>query len=242
MRTEAISPLRDTDFFVDQLYDFVGEIGIPMISSTYSRYVVDLNRSANPKQTLYQDGRNATSVIPLCTFDGEPIYTSKQHHPNAQQVESRIDRYYWPYHRELESLIAEMQEVYRHVLLFDAHSIRRNVPKIHQYPFSDLIVGDNDQSSCAELITEKLLNSLSQAKGFDTSYNHPFKGGYITRNYGNPAQGIHTIQLEMSQDLYMNSEELTYDTGRAGTLQQTLIPMFHELVQVMLELNDRSER
>jgi N-formylglutamate deformylase len=238
MRPEAINPLLDTDFFVDQLYDFIDEIGIPMISSTHSRYVVDLNRPANPEQTLYNDGRNATSVVPLSTFDGEPIYTSKDHLPNAKQVESRISRYYWPYHHELHSLITEMQTNYGQVLVFDAHSIRRNVPKIHQNPFADLIVGDNDQSSCAGLISEVLLNSLSQAKGFDTSYNHPFKGGHITRSYGAPSKGVHTIQLEMSQDLYMDPESLTYDVERADTLRQTLIPMFRELVQVMLKLND----
>lgn len=209
--------LPDTDWYVDQLYDFSNEIGAVLIRPRYSRYVVDLNRPTTGPQ-LYNDSRRQTAVIPTTSFGGAPLYEASRL-PNEAEQTRRIAAYHTPYYQALAALIAESKKVFGKALLFDAHSIARFVPSIRPDPFPDMIVGDRDGATTRAEISGALRKALQDA-GYDVSYNEPFKGGEITRHHGRPQDAIHAVQLEMSQDVYLSNGAL--DPQKLARLQPAL--------------------
>ncbi|MDG2198827.1 MAG: N-formylglutamate amidohydrolase [SAR324 cluster bacterium] len=210
----------DTDWFVDQLYDFAPALGITMIVAQYSRYVIDLNRDPAGKP-LYEDGRAITQIVPTHTFFGQPLYSRAP--PTDDNIQLRRERYFHPYHLRLQEELQQLQQTFPHVLLWDAHSIRKSVPTIREDPFPDLILGNqNGYSASAELI-RVAVSHLSEDKSYDFLENDPFKGGYITRHHGNPQQGVHALQLEMAKSIYMDEETSTYLPDQADKIRKILI-------------------
>lgn len=209
----------DTDWLVDRLYGFCENLGITLMVADYSRYVVDLNRDPQGGQ-LYADGRRETSVVSDHTFEGHPVY--QRFIPDQDFVNKQIKTYYEPYHFKLHEILGNLQAQFKHVLLWDAHSIARKVSTIQNgQPFPDLILGDQDGRTAHPQLIETALNSL-RGHGFELTHNTPFKGGYITRSVGNPHHRIHALQLEMSQDIYLNDDELDIDPAKLQRLQPIL--------------------
>ncbi len=210
----------DTDWFVDKLYSFGMDMGITMIHSRYSRWVIDLNRDPESKP-LYSDGRIITALCPTTTFFGEAIYKDERKEVAPEEVKRRIKKYYTPYHQQLASLIEKKRKKFGKVLVWECHSIRQHVPTIYKEKFPDLILGDVDGTSASKQISEIALSSLRDS-AYDVAHNHPFKGGYITRQFGKPNENIHVLQLEMSKVMYMNDEEKKYEEKRAEAMQSVL--------------------
>ena len=219
----------DTDWFIDLLYDFAPEMGITMICANYNRWVIDLNRNPHNKP-LYNDGRVITGLIPVTDFNGEKLYMDSE--PDDREMKRRISTYYQPYHEKLASLIKEKKEKFGKVLLFDAHSIRKIVPGIRKEAFPDLIVGDNDGQTASSQLSRTVLSVLNDSD-YQVEYNHPFKGGYITRHFGNPSEDIHTIQLEMSKLNYMDDSQMKIDPERFATIRSLLIKMISQLIPAL---------
>ena len=214
-------PPDDTDWFVDTLYDFATPLGITMIKADYSRWVIDLNR--NPDNTpLYNDGRVITALCTTTDFLGEPIYNDERKEVSREDVSQRLKLYFNPYHQQLQQLLDEVKQQFGSVLLWDCHSIRRNVPSIFSNSFSDLILGSVDCTSASKDIIDTFLSSLSNGT-YSLSHNHPFKGGYITRHYGKPNEKQQALQLEMTKPLYMDDSEQYYDEQRANNIKELLI-------------------
>ncbi|MCD0490417.1 N-formylglutamate amidohydrolase [Pedobacter sp. MC2016-14] len=212
-------PPDDTDWFVDALYDFATQMGITTIAANYSRWVIDLNR--NPDSTpLYSDGRVITGLCTSSNFLGEPIYNDERTLVNADEVERRKSLYFDPYQQKVKELLDELKAEFGTVMLWDCHSIRRLVPSIQKEAFTDLILGTADGTSASASLIDTALTQLSG--NFKINHNHPFKGGYITRNFGQPALNQHALQLEMSKDLYMDNSETRYDEARALHMQSVL--------------------
>jgi N-formylglutamate deformylase len=223
----SLLPPDDTDWFVHQLYDFVTELGIPLLKANYSRWVVDLNR--NPDSSpLYHDGRVLTGLCTTTTFLGEPIYQDERAEVPAAEVARRKAEYFEPYHAALGQLLDDTQARFGQVLLWDCHSIRRLVPAINPEPFPDLILGSADETSAAPELIATALRELGSGP-YSLNHNTPFKGGYITRHHGQPARQRHALQLEMSKDRYMDDAEQHYDPARAdrmrALLRQTLLAL-----------------
>lgn len=219
----------DTDWYVDKLYDFVPAMGITMISSNYSRWVVDLNRDPNSKP-LYTDGRIITGLCPVTNFLGEPLYKDERTEVELPEVKRRVELYYKPYHQQLEKLLKETKKKFGKVLLWDCHSIRQRVPTIYKEKFPDLILGDDDAKSASPELIEETLTTLGQGP-YSVSHNHPFKGGYITRHYGKPESHQHALQLEMSKVNYMDDPEKKYDKIRSDKMRKLLKEVFVKLIE-----------
>ena len=202
IKSQYIDPTQDCDFFVDHLYHFTSELGIGLIKANYSRYVVDLNRDLKP---LYDDGRVITSMIPETTFLNEPLYEAPLSEAEKQR---RVNEYYEPYHSALSRALDEIKQRFGVACLLDAHSIKRSVPSIHSVCFPDLILGTNDSTTCPMSVEQAAIEVLASGV-YQLSVNTPFRGGAITRNFAQVAQRIYTLQLEMSQDLYMNEDDNT---------------------------------
>jgi N-formylglutamate deformylase len=228
-KPELIQSLDDTDWFVDNLYDFASALGITMITAHYSRWVIDLNRDPQSKP-LYTDGRIITELCPTTTFLGEVLYEDRRKEVAQAEIERRVQQYYLPYHTRIEEELTRLKRKSGKVLLWDCHSIKQFVPTIRLEKFPDLILGDADGTSASKDLTQSALDSL-RASSFELSHNHPFKGGYITRHFGKPQENQHALQLEMTKVNYMDDDEKKYDTVRADKMRLVLENTFTKLSQ-----------
>jgi N-formylglutamate amidohydrolase len=232
-KASMISKPDDTDWSLQELYDFASKMGITVIEAVYSRWVIDLNRTP-VNQNLYHDGRIITALCPSTDFFGTPIYTHPETEPSKNEIQRRLKEYYIPYHEKIDHLLIELRKEFGQVLFWDAHSIRRNVKTIQKDDFPDLILGNNDESTASKKLIETALKSL-QLSDFNVQHNHPFKGGYLTRSKGNPSKGIHALQLEMCKDLYMQNKETVYDPNKAVKIKTILEQTFTQLISCLHE-------
>jgi N-formylglutamate amidohydrolase len=210
--------IPDTDWHVAELYGFAREFGASMIIANYSRYVIDVNRPANDA-TMY-DGQVATGLCPQYTFAGEPLY---QHDVAVSPVEvaERVDRYWRPYHDKLNAALSGMRASHGHALLWDAHSIASRVPRLFGGELPVLNLGTFDDKSCDATISRALLR-IAEASPYESVLNGRFKGGYITRHYGDPEGDVRAVQLELAQRAYMNEASRDLDDELASSLRDTL--------------------
>jgi len=228
-KSELIQAPDDTDWFVDQLYNFAPAMGITMISAVYSRWVIDLNRDPNSKP-LYSDGRIITGLCPTTNFLGEPIYKDNRKEIDSTDINARLKNYYQPYHSKIQELLDDLKKEFGKVLLWDCHSIRQTVKTIQTEKFPDLILGDADGTSASPGIIESALGVLDHGT-YTIRHNHPFKGGTITRHFGRPAENQHALQLEMTKVNYMDDSETKYDVNRVTKMQSLLKRVFEKLIE-----------
>jgi len=204
----ALSPeaaiVSDTDWHLDRLYGFARAMGASVLGATLSRYAIDLNRPPGG-ESLYP-GQTTTGLCPTETFKGEPLYRPGQE-PGPQEVARRRVSYWQPYHDALQGELQRLRSLHGQVLLWEAHSIASVLPRLFDGKLPDLNFGTNAGATCAPSLLDAVLAPLLHSAA-PTALTHVvngrFKGGYITRHYAQPTQGIHAIQLEMCQSLYMN--------------------------------------
>ena len=209
----------DTDWHVARLYAFARALDASVLIPRYSRYVVDLNRP--PDDVSLYPGQNTTGLCPIVQFSGEPVYVEDRH-PSPAQVQARIDTYWRPYHDALSTELQRMHAAHGRVVLWEGHSIRGECPFLFEGRLPDFNLGTVGGSSCSPALQERLVAILSKAGGYDFVANGRFKGGYITRHYGDPAKGIDAVQLEISQRIYMDEESFEYDEGKAAGAQRVI--------------------
>ncbi|REJ75674.1 MAG: N-formylglutamate deformylase [Acidobacteria bacterium] len=233
MDAELTRAPDDTDWHLDRLYDFAPGLGATVIHARYSRWVIDLNREPGGKP-LYDDGRIITELCPTTDFTGKPLYMNSGDEPDDAEKERRLAAYFQPYHDEIDSQLAKLKDRYPNVIFWDGHSIRRRVESIRPEPFPDMILGDNDARSASPSVIEAALEALASGS-YGVNHNHPFKGGFLTRSKGDPDNGVHALQLEMTKDLYMDSTETEYDEKKAGVLKNHLRSVFERLIGMLAE-------
>ncbi|MBK0326112.1 N-formylglutamate deformylase [Rhodobacteraceae bacterium F11138] len=200
LRSDALE-LKDTDWHMDQLAMPCAELGVGVVAARYSRYVIDLNRSAEDSP-LYAGP--TTGLISQIDFDGRPLYKDGQE-PDAEDTQARIQRYWAPYHHALNAEIHRIKAQFGICVLIDLHSIRSEVPRLFDGVLPDLNLGTNSGTSTAARFEDCAETALRKT---DYSFvkNGRFKGGHITRHYGNPDQNIHALQLEIAQSTYMQEQ------------------------------------
>lgn len=230
---DLITAPDDTDWFVNQLYDFAPSMGITVISAVYSRWVIDLNRDPDDKP-LYTDGRIITGLCPVTNFLGDPIYIDRRDHLESKEIKRRLDEYYRPYHDNLKQLLDDIKSEFGKVLLWDCHSIRQYVETIYKDNLPDLILGDSDGSSASPETIALMFNSLKNSR-YSVEHNFPFKGGFITRHFGKPLENQQALQLEMSKINYMDDTETRYDEVRADEMRELLGRTFKLLIDSLIK-------
>jgi len=223
--TDAGLSIPDTDWHVAKLYEFAADMGANILVANYSRYVVDLNRPADDAE-LYP-GQVATGLCPLQTFAGESIYRSGG--VDESEKAQRIETYWHPYHAQLRDTLDALRAKHGFAFLWDAHSIPSVVPRLFDGELPELNLGSNKGGSCEQSI-EDAVAAIAAASRHSTAINGRFTGGYITRHYGDPENGIHALQLEIAQRAYMNEQAAAFDATKATVLRDTLRKMLSAFV------------
>jgi len=221
--TDAAAARTDTDWHLPRLYDFLGALDATVISGTHSRYVVDLNRPRDDSN-LYP-GQDTTGLCPVDTFDRRPLYRNGP--PDRKEIDRRIARYWVPYHSRLAAEVARVKSEHGRVALWDAHSIVSVAPRFFEGRLPDLNFGTADGTSCAPSFSAAIASAAAR-QPYSHVLNGRFKGGYITRRYGDPANGIHALQLEMVQAIYME-ERAPYSFRE--DLAARISPLLRELLE-----------
>ncbi|MCB1561222.1 MAG: N-formylglutamate deformylase [Xanthomonadales bacterium] len=217
--TDKARRVPDTDWHVARLYAFARELGATVLVPRYSRYVIDLNRP--PDDASLYPGQNTTGLCPLVGFDGEPIYRDGMA-PDADEIADRRERFWRPYNEALAAELSRIRAEHGGALLWEAHSIRGVVPFLFDGPLPDLNLGTSAGASCSADRQARLEAVLQGQDDYDWVANGRFKGGYITRHFGDPQNGIDAVQLEISQRCYMDEDSFEYDEGKAADLQIVL--------------------
>ena len=220
--------VEDTDWFLDRLYAFAGDLGATLIVPRHSRYLIDLNRPSE-NRPMYP-GQNNTELCPTRHFTGEPLYRAGQA-PDEAEIRRRAATYWLPYHDALSEQLARLKAQHGHAVLFDAHSIKSDLPWLFDGTLPHLNLGTADGDSCAPTLREALCAVLAGQTTYSHVVDGRFKGGHITRHFGQPAQGVHAVQLEMCWRAYMD-ETPPYHWHAERAAQVT--PLLRALVQTML--------
>lgn len=194
---------RDADWWVDRLYDFARAMGATTVRTRISRSVIDVNRDPSGK-SLYP-GQATTELCPTTTFDGEPLYRDGAA-PDDADIARRTETYFRPYHAALKSEIARLRNIYLNIVHYDAHSIRSRVPRLFDGELPQFNIGTNDEKSCDPILTD-VVKSVCASSGTSWVVNGRFKGGWTTRHYGRPAEGVHAIQMELACRGYMDEPD-----------------------------------
>lgn len=217
--TDCAACRCDTDWHLPRLYDFVVSLGATVVVANYSRYVIDVNRP--PDGANLYPGRDTPKLCPTDTFDQRALYRDEG--PADHEVKSRLDSVWWPYHRRLEREIVRVREEHGIAVLWDAHSIVSVAPRLFEGRLADFNLGTADGASCDPDLAARLESALDSHPQYTNVLNGRFKGGYITRRHGKPAEGVHAVQLEMAECIYMEeTSPYTFDSAKAAAVRPIL--------------------
>jgi formiminoglutamase len=225
--------LADTDWHINRLYDGL----LPdatVVQSHVHRYVIDANR--DPEGVSLYPGQNTTTLVPLTDFDGQPIWRDGQE-PSAEEIDQRRQAYHAPYHAALSEELQRVRDCHGVAVLFDCHSIRSRIPYLFDGTLPDMNIGTDGGATCASKI-ESITDEFASSSPYSTVLNGRFRGGWTTRHYGRPADGIHAIQMELSQSTYLTSEAAPwrYDAAKADHLRRWLRDILDAIQDTALEL------
>lgn len=215
---------KDADWHIDKLYAFAAQLGATLVRTTQSRTVIDVNR--DPSGVSLYPGQVTTGLCPTETFDGEPLYKNGL---TGDELERRRSLYFDPYHDALQAEIDRLRAMHPAIVLYEAHSIRSHVPRLFDGELPLLNIGTNDGRTCAPALEQRVTQAAA-ASGESWVLNGRFKGGWTTRHYGRPEQGVHAVQMEIAMRGYLDEPAaftpetwpIGYDPARAAPLQATL--------------------
>ncbi|MEQ9260219.1 MAG: N-formylglutamate deformylase [Roseovarius sp.] len=231
---EALNPrgqeLADTDWHIHRLYEGLLP-GATVVRATFHRYLIDANR--DPSGASLYPGQNTTGLVPMVDFDGAPIWQAE---PDDAEIAARRKAYHAPYHAALQAELGRVKARHGVAILYDCHSIRSEIPFLFEGRLPDFNIGDNEGRTCAPAITKAVEEVCAKAPGYTGITNGRFKGGWTTRHYGQPANGLHAIQMELAQSTYMQeSAPWTYLEERANETRTHLKTLLGKLESLALD-------
>ncbi|MER9653652.1 N-formylglutamate deformylase [Mesorhizobium sp. M0152] len=230
LESRLVSPWlgsRDCDWWIDKLYDFAAGLGATVVHTAISRTVIDVNR--DPSGASLYPGQATTGLCPTETFDGDPLYREGEE-PGPSEIDERREKYFVPYHAALQAEIDRLRALHGKIVLYDCHSIRSVLPRLFEGTLPVFNLGTNDGKS-ADPALQAMIGQIMAETGETSVVNGRFKGGWITRHFGQPQQGVHALQMELSNRGYMREPEergapdnwpVPYDAAFAAPIRVTL--------------------
>ncbi len=190
---------KDADWWIDQLYAFAADLDATIVHTALSRTVIDVNR--DPSGVSLYPGQATTELCPTTTFDGEPLYRPG-HAPGEDAIAARRRLAFDPYHQALRGEIDRLRHHHPDVVLYDCHSIRSVIPRLFDGELPNFNIGTNSGVTASAALVARI-EACCDASPFSRVSNGRFKGGYITRRFGDPANGVHAVQMELACRGYM---------------------------------------
>lgn len=226
--------LADTDWHIHNLYDGLLD-NVTTVRATFHRYVIDANR--DPSGTSLYPGQNTTGLIPESDFDGNAIWKQGEE-PTEADIAARLAEFHGPYHAALAAEIERVKAIHGIAVLYDCHSIRANIPFLFEGRLPDFNVGTDMGKTCAPEIEASTIAIAKAAEGYTSILNGRFKGGWTTRHYGQPASGVHAIQMELAQATHLATEAppFAYDGEKADKLRVHLKSILTRIEQIALDI------
>ena len=217
----------DADWHIEKLYDFARGLGATVVRTSVSRTVIDVNR--DPSGASLYPGQATTGLCPVESFDGDALYQPGQE-PDEQEIAERRERYFEPYHDALEGEIERLREKHGRIVVYDCHSIRSLIPRLFDGELPVFNLGTNGGTS-ADASLEGAVRDILTVCGDSFVVNGRFRGGWITRHYGKPENGVHALQMELACRGYLDEPvgpvnednwPVQYDPNHAAPLRATL--------------------
>jgi len=216
---------KDADWWLPQLYAFAEDLGATIIRTHISRTIIDVNR--DPSGASLYPGQTTTGLCPTETFDGEPLYIQGA---GPEDIAARVKNYFDPYHAAISAEITRLKALHKSIVLYDCHSIRSEIPRLFPGLLPNFNIGTNDGKSCGADITAKAAAICAASPAHTHIVNGRFKGGWITRHYGKPEEGVHAFQMELACRSYMAEPQspdetnwpAPYDAAFAAPVQKIL--------------------
>jgi N-formylglutamate amidohydrolase len=239
-RLDSIQIRRSEDSFVDEIFESAPRHGAPLLCALFPRAFVDVNREPYELDPAMFDGplpsfantrsfrvAGGLGTIARVVCDGQEIYSTKL---SFDEAETRLERYYRPYHAQLETLLERAKSHFGLAVLVDCHSMPSVGGPMDEDPGSrrtDIVLGDRFGAACGPALTD-LVDDVLTGFGYKVRRNAPYAGGFTTERYGKPRSGIHALQIEINRALYMDEARIERSAGlkevkaHMGTLAQTL--------------------
>jgi N-formylglutamate deformylase len=223
---------KDADWWIDRLYAFAHDLGATTVRTRFSRSVIDCNR--DPSGVSLYPGQTTTGLCPTETFDDEPLYSGAG--PDQAEIGRRRAAYFDPYHAALSAEIGRLRATHGRVVLYDAHSIRSHVPRLFDGELPQFNIGTNGGATCDPALAGAVV-AICAASGMSHVLDGRFRGGWTTRHYGRPANGIHAIQMELSMRGYMAEPDApTPDTWPTPVdPDPAVLPVLHHILRASLD-------
>lgn len=223
---------HDADWWIAELYEFAADMGATMIRSDISRSVIDLNR--DPSGVSLYPGQATTELCPTTTFDGKPLYRTAE--PDVAEIARRKQAWFEPYHAAISTEIARLKALHGRVVLYDAHSIRSYVPRLFDGLLPQFNIGTNGGTTCDSRL-ENAVAAICVASGKSHVVNGRFKGGWTTRHYGHPQNGIHAIQMELAMRGYMQEPAVFSESGWPTPITQApeILPVLRQIIGACID-------
>ncbi|MEL6202581.1 MAG: N-formylglutamate amidohydrolase [Pseudomonadota bacterium] len=235
---------RSEDFYVDELFDGVTSLGVPMMRANFPRSYLDVNREPYELDPRMFSGalppfanRNSIRVagglgtVPRVVSEGQNIYPRRLPFDEAKM---RIDRIYKPYHEALRGVLARVHRKFGCALLIDCHSMPATVRAQEDGTQADLIVGDRFGSSASRDITAAIVEAIASL-GYDVVTNKPYAGGFITEHYGRPAKHLHAIQIEINRGIYFD-EKLMRKTPNFSQVAEDMFALANIITNLPMDM------
>ncbi len=239
-RLDIATLRRSEDSFVDELMAGVVRQGYPLMRAHFPRCFVDVNREPYELDPRMFEGRlpsfaNTRSMrvagglgtVARVVGDAQEIYDRRIPVDDALQ---RIESLYKPYHRSLRRLFSRVHRDFGVAVLLDCHSMPSTAGQRDDRPRPEFVLGDRYGTSCVPVVAETAEITLREM-GYTVSRNKPYAGGFITEHYGNPAAGLHALQLEINRALYMDERryERSANFARLAADMETLARRLGEI-------------
>ena len=242
-RLDLATLRRSEDSFVDELIAGLVARGHPIMRAHFPRCFVDVNREPYELDPRMFEGRlpsfaNTRSMrvagglgtVARVVGDAQEIYDQRI---SVSEALRRIEVLYKPYHRTLRRLFIRLQREFGAAILVDCHSMPSTTGSRDERPRADLVIGDRYGTSCVPVVTETI-EQILHGFGYVVSRNKPYAGGFITEHYGNPATGLHAVQIEINRALYM--DERRYERSASfDRLAEELATLADRLAEIPLE-------
>ena len=218
---------KDADWWIDRLYAFAADLGASTVHTALSRTALDVNR--DPTGASLYPGRATTELCPTTTFDGEPLYRDGRE-PDAAEIAERRARWFDPYHAALDAEVARLKARHRRVVVYDGHAIRSVVPRLFAGRLPVFNIGTDGGATCDPALSDGVAK-VCRGTGRSLVLNGRFRGGFITRRLGRPAEGVHAVQMELGCRAYLREPEgpvgeadwpAPYDAAFAAPVREAL--------------------